>query len=171
MKEKIALSVVFGAGIFAVIMSVIRLRSIYIYTTATDIFQDAIAVSVRFSGYFTSRYLPNFVPEQVNFWSTIEVNVAILCASVPALKPIFTPHHIRELGRKHRYQYHGRDRLSDGSYSYKSRSSRSGSNATGPSDPFELEASSAYERSTTMPSGDNQNYTVGKDDRQDPSLA
>lgn len=35
-KEKIALIVIFGAGTFAAIMSVVRLQSIYVFTQTTD---------------------------------------------------------------------------------------------------------------------------------------
>lgn len=34
--------------------------------------------------------------EKVNLWSVIEVNSAIITACAPALKPLFTPHLIRE---------------------------------------------------------------------------
>lgn len=47
LQEKIALALIFGAGIFAAIMSCVRLQSIYTYTLATDPFRDAIAVSFR----------------------------------------------------------------------------------------------------------------------------
>lgn len=46
LRERIALALIFGAGIFAAIMSVVRLQSIYTYTLATDPFRDAIAVSI-----------------------------------------------------------------------------------------------------------------------------
>lgn len=54
LQEKIALGFIFGTGIFAAIMSVVRLQSIYTYTLATDPFRDAIAVSsslILFSQY------------------------------------------------------------------------------------------------------------------------
>lgn len=70
MKEKVALVVIFGIGLFATIMSIVRLHTIYIYTLAEDPVRDGILV---------------------NLWSVIEVNAAIICASVPALKPLFTP--------------------------------------------------------------------------------
>lgn len=36
----------------------------------------------------------------------LEVNTAILCASVPALKPLFTPQRIRDFRRRKHYQFH-----------------------------------------------------------------
>ncbi|KUI69605.1 hypothetical protein VM1G_05541 [Cytospora mali] len=126
LKEKIALAVVFGTGAFAVIVSVVRLRSIYTYTLSTDPYRDAI---------------------NVNFWSVIEVNVAILCASVPALKPIFTPHHLRELRRRNQYKYRGRDDSSYGGNSNKDQISRKRSSATGRADLYDLSTLSPYDRS------------------------
>lgn len=67
--EKIALFIIFGVGAFATAASIIRLHTIYIYTLATDPFRDGVSV---------------------NLWSVIEVTIAISCASVSALKPIFS---------------------------------------------------------------------------------
>ncbi|KKA28161.1 hypothetical protein TD95_004284 [Thielaviopsis punctulata] len=69
-KEKFALLAVFGVGCFGCITSIIRLKSIKTYTKAKDPFRSSLAVNV---------------------WSMIEINVAMLCASIPALKPLFTP--------------------------------------------------------------------------------
>ncbi|ROV89366.1 hypothetical protein VPNG_10127 [Cytospora leucostoma] len=44
LKEKIALIFIFGAGVFATVMSIVRLQSVYTYTLATDKFRNAIAV-------------------------------------------------------------------------------------------------------------------------------
>ncbi|KAB5543089.1 hypothetical protein GE09DRAFT_1244464 [Coniochaeta sp. 2T2.1] len=68
-REKIALFLIFGAGTFAAISSVVRLHTIYRYTEAADPFKESILV---------------------NLWSMIEVCVAVACASVPALKPVFS---------------------------------------------------------------------------------
>lgn len=73
-KEKIALILIFGVGTFATITSIIRLHTIYTYTLAQDPFQQSILV---------------------NLWSVLEVNIAIICASAPALKPLFTPKALR----------------------------------------------------------------------------
>ncbi|KAK0643079.1 hypothetical protein B0T16DRAFT_176632 [Cercophora newfieldiana] len=70
-RDKIALFLIFGAGAFACVASIVRLYSIRIYTQSDDPFRDGIPV---------------------NLWSIIEVTVAISCASVPALKPIFSRH-------------------------------------------------------------------------------
>lgn len=68
-REKIALFLIFGAGTFAPISSIVRLHTIYRYTLATDPFKESILV---------------------NLWSIIEVCVGVACASVPALKPVFS---------------------------------------------------------------------------------
>ena len=94
-NEKIALVCVFGVGTFATIVAIVRLHTIYTYTLAADPFQQSILV---------------------NLWSVIEINVAIACASAPALKPLFTPQALREARQgttphKHSgYEYHSRER-------------------------------------------------------------
>ncbi|CCF47187.1 integral membrane protein [Colletotrichum higginsianum] len=91
-REKIALSIIFGVGLFATITSVIRLHTIYTYTLAEDVFRESILV---------------------NIWSMLEINIGIICASVPALKPLFTPKALREATNRNRrtgYQYHSQER-------------------------------------------------------------
>lgn len=111
--EKIALFAIFGIGSVSCIMSIVRLHSIYTYTLAEDPFHEAIAVNV---------------------WSEIEFHIAILCASVPALKPIFSPRRLREISNGNRtpakYQYHGSERSGDisGGSSTKPPSGTRGSN-------------------------------------------
>ncbi|KAK3947485.1 hypothetical protein QBC32DRAFT_409217 [Pseudoneurospora amorphoporcata] len=68
-REKIALFLIFGVGTFAAVASIVRLHTIYTYTLAEDPFHEGI---------------------KVNLWSVIEVTIAISCASVSALKPIFS---------------------------------------------------------------------------------
>ncbi|KAH6686655.1 integral membrane protein [Plectosphaerella plurivora] len=75
LREKVALLCIFLVGTFAAITSVIRLHTIYDYTLADDPFRHSILV---------------------NLWSVIEINTGIICASVPALKALFTPRVIRE---------------------------------------------------------------------------
>ncbi|KAI1655624.1 hypothetical protein F4813DRAFT_398045 [Daldinia decipiens] len=61
---------IFGVGGLATAFSCARLYSIHTYTLAADPFRDSILVNV---------------------WSMVEINVAIWCASAPALKPLFSP--------------------------------------------------------------------------------
>jgi hypothetical protein len=59
----------FGVGAFACVASIVRLHTIYLFTLSKDPFHDGI---------------------KVNLWSMIEVNTAIFCASVPALRPVLS---------------------------------------------------------------------------------
>ncbi|KAL8377935.1 hypothetical protein RB595_008563 [Gaeumannomyces hyphopodioides] len=68
-REKAALFAIFGAGALAVAASCIRLNTIYLYTFSDDPFRDSVPV---------------------NLWTMIETTVAVICASVPGLKPIFS---------------------------------------------------------------------------------
>lgn len=43
-KERFILVIIFGIGLFAAVMSVVRLQSIYKFTLSTDPFRDSIAV-------------------------------------------------------------------------------------------------------------------------------
>ncbi|KAK4159847.1 hypothetical protein QBC43DRAFT_122000 [Cladorrhinum sp. PSN259] len=100
-KEKIALIGVFGIGTFATITSIIRLHTIYTYTLAVDPFQDAILV---------------------NLWSILEVNVAIICTTAPALKPLFHPEALKMIRqgssyvspKRSEYEFHSRGRSGAG---------------------------------------------------------
>lgn len=68
----------FGAGGLATAFSCARLYSIHTYTLAADPFRDSILVNV---------------------WSMVEINVAIWCASAPALKPLFSPRRFLDSGK------------------------------------------------------------------------
>ncbi|KAI0965595.1 hypothetical protein F4678DRAFT_485246 [Xylaria arbuscula] len=72
---------IFGIGSFATAMSCVRLYSIHIYTLAKDPFKDGVLV---------------------NLWSMVEVNIAIVCASIPALKPLVAPRKLLDERRKRR---------------------------------------------------------------------
>ncbi|KAK3685176.1 hypothetical protein B0T22DRAFT_482166 [Podospora appendiculata] len=80
-REKVALLIIFGVGTFAAVASIVRLHTIYTYTEATDPFREGVLVNV---------------------WSVIEVCIAISCASVSALKPVFS-------GRQRRIMRAGSD--------------------------------------------------------------
>jgi hypothetical protein len=68
-RDKIVLFVIFGVGGFSCISSIIRLYTIKVFTDSKDPFFDGVPI---------------------NTWSMIEINVAVVCASVPAMKPLFT---------------------------------------------------------------------------------
>ncbi|PGH06356.1 hypothetical protein AJ80_08190 [Polytolypa hystricis UAMH7299] len=69
-RNKIMLLVVFGIGIFSVVASITRLHTIKVWTHSKNPFYDSVPV---------------------NLWSMIEVNVSIVCASMPAMRPVFRP--------------------------------------------------------------------------------
>ncbi|KAK0609585.1 hypothetical protein B0T17DRAFT_566464 [Bombardia bombarda] len=68
-KQKLILMFLFGVGIFACITSIIRLQSLYMISVAPPELQSVYGVSIA-------------------VWSCIEINTAIICASIPALKPL-----------------------------------------------------------------------------------
>ncbi|KAJ2990148.1 hypothetical protein NUW58_g3101 [Xylaria curta] len=80
-RNRYVLYGVFGIGALATAMSVVRLYSIHTYTLAADPFKDGALVNV---------------------WSMVEVNIGIVCASIPALKPLLSPQHLVEIWRKRR---------------------------------------------------------------------
>lgn len=66
-REKLALIIIFSLGIISTIASIIRLQSLRIFTLSNDPFYDSLPI---------------------NTWSMVEVNIGILCASIPTLKPL-----------------------------------------------------------------------------------
>jgi hypothetical protein len=66
-REKIAVFAIFGLGIVSTIASIIRLQSLRIFTLSDD---------------------PNYDSLPINTWSMVEVNIGIVCACVPTLKPL-----------------------------------------------------------------------------------
>ncbi|KAG4412716.1 hypothetical protein IFR04_014147 [Cadophora malorum] len=68
-RDKVVLFIIFGVGGFSCISSIIRLYTIKVFATSKDPFFDGVPI---------------------NIWSMIEINVAVVCASVPAMKPLFT---------------------------------------------------------------------------------
>jgi hypothetical protein len=68
-REKLAIFIIFGLGIVSTIASVIRLQSLRIFTLSNDPFYDSLPI---------------------NTWSMVEVNIGIVCASIPSLKPLLS---------------------------------------------------------------------------------
>lgn len=67
-RKRWALIGIFLTGAIAVVASIVRLSALYIYTVTKDVAYDAIFILL---------------------WSQIEVNVAIISASAPSLRPLF----------------------------------------------------------------------------------
>lgn len=74
------------AGGIAVIASIVRLYAIWVYTTTKDVAYDAIFVSKVEIPLKTSCSRPI----QILLLSQIEVNIAIISASAPALRPLLS---------------------------------------------------------------------------------
>ncbi|PVH68237.1 putative integral membrane protein [Cadophora sp. DSE1049] len=68
-KQKVGVIFVFAIGGFVCLVSVLRLHSLYIVSVSTDITWDNTQAAV---------------------WSIIEVTVGIICASMPAMKPVIS---------------------------------------------------------------------------------
>lgn len=69
LRERLAVYAVFGLGLFSTICAVARFNYLVIVTHSKDPFYDSLPI---------------------NTWSVIEVNVGILCASLPTLRPLFS---------------------------------------------------------------------------------
>ncbi|OCK79163.1 hypothetical protein K432DRAFT_76178 [Lepidopterella palustris CBS 459.81] len=67
-NKRIALVAIFSVGFVAVIASIIRVYALHVYTVGTD---------TPYNGAY------------ILLWSQIEINVAIISASIPSLKPLF----------------------------------------------------------------------------------
>lgn len=89
---------IFGIGSLATAMSCVRLYSIHIYTLAKDPFKDGVLVCLLSSLYLVTH----LISSQVNLWSMVEVNIAIVCASIPALKPLVSPRKLLNERRQRR---------------------------------------------------------------------
>jgi hypothetical protein len=66
-REKVAIFIMFGLGIVSTIASIIRLQALRIFTLSNDPFYDSLPI---------------------NTWSMVEVNIALMCTSIPSLKPL-----------------------------------------------------------------------------------
>lgn len=64
-RQRIALMAVFGLGAFVVLTSILRLKSLYKISVSTDVTWDNGGAAA---------------------WSSLEVNVGIICASLPTLR-------------------------------------------------------------------------------------
>jgi hypothetical protein len=66
-RQKYGLMLVFAVGLFVVITSILRLHSLYVVSVATDITWDNVGAAT---------------------WSSIELNIGIICACLPTLRPL-----------------------------------------------------------------------------------
>ncbi|KAI1638260.1 hypothetical protein F4809DRAFT_649397 [Biscogniauxia mediterranea] len=83
-NQRYVLFGVFGVAGVATAMSCVRLYSIKAYTQSKDPFHDA---------------------PLVNIWSMVEINIGIICACAPALKPLFSPLRLLGISKPASYSY------------------------------------------------------------------
>ncbi|EFQ32463.1 CFEM domain-containing protein [Colletotrichum graminicola M1.001] len=69
LKKKLMVMMMFCVGFFVTIVSIVRLDSLATYATTSNVTQDYV---------------------EVGYWSTIEVPVGIICASMPAIYSLFS---------------------------------------------------------------------------------
>jgi len=81
-SEKVTLVLIFAVGIFSCVAAMMRLLALVVYTRSNDISFDNVPLEI---------------------WSSIEVNIAILCSSMPSMRPLlcFWSHSERARRRGH----------------------------------------------------------------------
>ena len=70
-RQRLILMSLFGMGTFATVVSVVRLHSMYIIDISPPAEQSVQGVAIA-------------------IWSCIEINTGIICASIPAMRPLVT---------------------------------------------------------------------------------
>ncbi|OCK80777.1 hypothetical protein K432DRAFT_327625 [Lepidopterella palustris CBS 459.81] len=93
-REKAGLVLIFAMGAFSCVAAIIRLQTIAIFTFSKDPFFDAVPGDI---------------------WSAIEINVAIICASLPSLKPLICYCSRSERTRRSNQSSSGRGYIQHGS--------------------------------------------------------
>ncbi|KAK3694145.1 putative integral membrane protein [Podospora appendiculata] len=115
-RVRAVLIAVFACGAFACIVSIIRLRSLYVNNSAPVVEQPVYGVDIA-------------------LWSCLEINIAIVCASVPSLKALFVkiiPQLNSSAGGGSKPTGYGRGRNTGGSVPLQSFDHRETATATGP---------------------------------------
>ncbi|KAH7389242.1 hypothetical protein BKA64DRAFT_680100 [Cadophora sp. MPI-SDFR-AT-0126] len=69
LKQKVGLMFIFALGGFVCLVSILRLRSLYIVSTSEDV---------------------TWANTEAAIWSSIEINTGIVCASLPTIKPVIS---------------------------------------------------------------------------------
>ncbi|KAF2086130.1 MFS monosaccharide transporter-like protein [Saccharata proteae CBS 121410] len=99
-KQKVILLITFGFGVFVAVVDVVRIA--YLQSAATTRLRDIQAHRNDDDGNDTRNASDFSWYASLSFmWSAIETNVGIMCACVPALKPLvsrFIPRILRDAG-------------------------------------------------------------------------
>jgi hypothetical protein len=69
LREKLGIFAIFGLGGITIIAAIFRLQFLHNYTVSQDPFFEIVPIHI---------------------WSMVEVNIGILCASLPTLRPLFS---------------------------------------------------------------------------------
>ncbi|KAL0932704.1 uncharacterized protein CTRU02_211667 [Colletotrichum truncatum] len=105
-RAKLILIGVFTCGAFAAIVAIIRLHSLYVHGSAPISQQPLVGVDIA-------------------VWSGLEINIAIICASIPALKALFIKI-IPKLGTYKKYSKNPYGRSTTGNLPLQSFDKRTG---------------------------------------------
>ncbi|KAH9231968.1 hypothetical protein K456DRAFT_1870072 [Colletotrichum gloeosporioides 23] len=105
-RAKLVLIGVFTCGAFAAIVAIVRLHSLYVHGSASIDQQPLVGVDIA-------------------VWSGLEINIAIICASVPALKALFIKI-IPKLGTYKKYSKNPYGRSTTGNLPLRSFDKRTG---------------------------------------------
>ena len=97
-KQKIILIITFSAGVFVAVVDIVRIA--YLQSAARARFRE---IEEHNDSDGESRNISDLSWNLAMslMWSAVEVNVGIMCACVPSLKPLvsrFLPHWIRDVG-------------------------------------------------------------------------
>ncbi|KJZ69860.1 hypothetical protein HIM_10760 [Hirsutella minnesotensis 3608] len=139
-RAKLVLMAVFACGGFACIVAIIRLHSLYVNSSAPIDQQPITGVDIA-------------------IWSGLEINVAIICASVPALKPLFVkffPQMISSLGDSAKRSRMGRSAQSSArDRSDHRNNAHQSSDHDGKPCPIEIQVEQSFEMSAVATERDN----------------
>ncbi|KZL80834.1 cfem domain-containing protein [Colletotrichum incanum] len=86
-KKKVMVMMMFCVGFFVTIVSVVRLHSLASYATTNNATRKSSILSKQVE-VGTNKTVEDYV--EVGYWSTIEVPVGIICASMPAIRSLFS---------------------------------------------------------------------------------
>ncbi|KJZ75160.1 hypothetical protein HIM_05354 [Hirsutella minnesotensis 3608] len=128
-RAKIVLMAVFACGGFACIVAIVRLHSLYVNNSAPIDQQPLSGVDIA-------------------IWSGLEINVAIICASVPALKPLFVkffPQMISSLGDSAKRSRTGRSAQNSANQRSENNQTTHSGDLDGKPCPIEIQVQQSFE--------------------------
>ncbi|TDZ33799.1 Satratoxin biosynthesis SC1 cluster protein 4 [Colletotrichum spinosum] len=124
-RAKLVLIGVFTCGAFAAIVAIVRLHSLFVHGSAPIDQQPLVGVDIA-------------------VWSGLEINIAIICASVPALKALFVKI-IPKLGTYKKYSKNPYGRNTSGNMPLQSFDKRTGNFSTKAKGPIEIKVQTSIQ--------------------------